>query len=157
MLFLAADFLAPKNLVLKQKKSEEEWEDWGYTRSCEGTGPGQWTQTGQRDISLHTVSHSTMNIGVKKDEGRFWERWCLSSQENHYPWGAPLSWKWLDICLLMGSNECFALFMHVAFALPQSMNFHTFTFPILFSHPIWREWVSSWVMLGWIKLQQFPI
>ena len=47
---------------------------WGYTRSWEGTQPGQLTQVGQRDIPYHMASCSAMTAGAKKEEGGV--VWC---------------------------------------------------------------------------------
>ena len=75
--------------------------------------------------------------------------------------GALLSWRWLNTCLPMGKSElipCFALLVHVAFALPielslsQPMSFLTFTLPILSPIPLGggSERAAVWCLVaGW--------
>lgn len=67
---------------------------------------------------------------------------------------ALFSWRWLNICLPMGSREwipCFVLFACTAFALPikmslsQPTSFLIFTLPVLFPS-CWRgnDWAVTW-------------
>lgn len=82
--------------------------------------------------------------------------WCLSSQITTMHDGARLSWRRLNTCSAMGSGEwisCFALLLHMTFALPMEQFLSLIhKFPLLslfwFSPPShWRE-VSSCVWLG---------
>jgi len=97
------------------------------------------TPIDQRDIPYHVVSCSSIKYGVKKRKGRMFGVMEFVFPRNHYVWWALLSWKWLNICLPMGSSEWipyFAMLVHIAFALPsklslcQPMRSYTFTFLI---------------------------
>lgn len=65
------------------------------------------------------------------------EKECLSSQVTIMHDRALLSWKWLNICLLIGNSELiphFACHAHAAIkvSLSQPTSFPTNTFPLLF-------------------------
>jgi len=70
---------------------------------------------------------------------------------NCYTLWALLSWKWMSICLPGGSSKlipCFALLVHVAFALPSKLPFLSLQVPALLPFyfslcPTWRRWVSG--------------
>lgn len=68
-----------------------------------GTQPGQLAHAGQRDLPHHAASCSATKTGGKKKErvlqgGGI----CFPKTYNAY---VLLSWKWLNICVLMGSSE----------------------------------------------------
>jgi len=71
------------------------------TRSWEGTEPGQVTQGCS---ILHGIMLGNKSKG--KEGGR-WDVWSevFAFPINHYTWWVLLTWKWLSICLLMGSSE----------------------------------------------------
>ena len=108
------------------------------------------------------MQHHSQQKELGEGRGRHSVWWCLSSQVTSMSDGALLSWRWLNICLPLGSSEwipCFALHVHTAFALPiklslsQPMSFCTFTLPIS-PHPTGGgvpEWLCRAELLAGIK------
>jgi len=78
---------------------------WECTKSWRRTQPGQLTPTDQRDILYHMMSHSATKAGGRRRKGGCSEFWPLSSQVTITRDGALLSWRWLNICLPVGSSE----------------------------------------------------
>ena len=112
----------------------------GCTRSWEGTQPGQLTLTDQRDIPHHTTSCSAIKTGGRRRKGRMFGVMAFPYQVIVMCDKALLSWRWLNIFLLMGSSVsilCFAVLVRTDFALPaklllsQPSIFLTFTLLIL--------------------------
>lgn len=87
----------------------------GCTRSWEGTLPGQLTPTNQRNIPSHLIpSDSAIKAGGKQEEVWHLVLWHLSSQVTIKRDEALLSWKWLNVCLLMGTSDRILLCWHTA-------------------------------------------
>lgn len=106
-----------------------------------------WIETNLRDVNVLHITSKLQKEGwmskLQKEEGRgvlMFGVMAFVFPMNYYVWWALLSWKWMNICLQMGSSEwipCFALLVHAAFPSPsrlslsQLMSSWTFTFPVL--------------------------
>lgn len=93
--------------------------------------PGQLIKADEKDIPQHMAPCSE-----KRTYG-------ISIPKKTLYLVVPLSWKWLNVCLLMGNSKwipCFGSLVHVeAFDLPcQLSSPHTFIFPIIFSSHLRR-------------------
>ena len=129
---------------------------WGCTRSWEVTWWGQLTPTDQRDILCHMVSCSVQKLGEEGGSGRRHSEWqCLSPQVTVTRDGAPLSRRWLNTGLPLGSRElipCFSLLLCVAFALLE-LSLTQSTSSHFCPSNSQAEWVSGCVGLScWLGL-----
>lgn len=140
---------------------------WGSIRSCKKTEPGHLSPDDQKDIPCHRILCSSFETGIKNRWGREGlddiqsDVICLPKKTLYvmlsWKWlnicmlMALLSWKWLNICMLMETTEWipyFAFPSHKAFALPikfflsQPTNVLRF---YLFDSLLGSEWVSSCV------------
>lgn len=104
-------------------------------------------QNDLRDIAYYMTSCLSIKLGWWRRKRGMFRVTAFIFPTNCYVWWALLSWKWLNVCLLMGSNElilCFALFVWVAFALPselslsQPLSSHTFYLSDSFLHLTWE-------------------
>lgn len=76
----------------------------------------------RRNIPYHMVLCSA---GVKEEERGGSQRDSICLHKKPLRMMTLLSWKCLNICLMMGSSKqipCFALLMHAAFALPGTLS-----------------------------------
>lgn len=99
---------------------------------------------GHRDISRHLASCSAINAGLKKEQGDTFIVMVFVFPRSCSTWLALHSWKWLHICLLVGSSEwipCFALLAHMTPILHFSNSL---------SDSTWKEWVSAHVVLNYL-------
>jgi len=72
----------------------------------EGTQLEELTSTDQRGIPYATMSCSAIKFRERRRKGEeCLELWCLSFQVIVMHDGALVSWKWLNVCLLMGNSE----------------------------------------------------
>lgn len=127
---------------------------WG----ARGAGRGQNQHPNcQRDVPYRMASCAALKAGGKKEEGGHIRSDGIHFPSNHYVWWALLSWKWLNVCLLMGSTEWiprFDLLLHKVFALPgkpswpQPISSHTSNLSCSLLHSTWGEWASGHVVLS---------
>lgn len=90
-----------------------------------GTQPGWVTLRDQRDIPEHGSMFSVQSE-EKKEEGEDIQADGVSYPSHCHLWWGPLSWRWVNTCLAMGSRElipCSALLCLCVWLLLSLINF----------------------------------
>lgn len=97
------------------------------------------------------AQHIQLEEGGSEEGHLRW--WCLSSQVTPMSDGAPLSWRCLNICLLMGSREWKPCFQHTSSAYLKCLYLDPWVFSLFpsnsLSHPNWGVWSSDCMMLSY--------
>lgn len=145
------------------------WADWPKTKRVYISIADRihsfklWQQPELTKEIVHTVWCNDQLRKLGKEEGLGWclEFWPLSSQVTVLCDKALLSWKWLNLCLLMAPSEWilyFALFTHAAFAfsikisLSQPSRFFSFLLIWFPSPACWERdaWAAVWGLSCWL-------